>query len=150
MKAKARKTLALSTSVTPPPGLARRFASAKEKRTSYVALAKQQNIFRELGFLTHLVEKRLEVNYSSRSMPRDAIMPGEDSFCHRCRAADIYFLTDLDRRRTEEEYYEYQLRILAVDKSELDVLDERENPICPDCGHAMRVGDGNPMFRILP
>jgi len=52
--------------------------------------------------------------------------------------------------RAQEEYYEYQLRCLDLDKAKLAPFDSYEDRICGTCGHAMKEGDGKPIFNVQP
>ena len=80
-----------------------------------------------------------------------AFTPGGKYFCHRCRAAAIYALTDEDEERAEEEYYAYLLRISEFDKSKLLGEDPKtRDRFCKHCGHKMRLGQGNQVFNQSP
>ena len=64
-------------------------------------------------------------------------------FCNRCTSAEHYYITDTNRERGEEDFWEYQLRILKVDKSRLKSEDGDGHYICEKCGHVMVQGNGN-------
>jgi hypothetical protein len=63
--------------------------------------------------------------------------------------AAIFFANDEDEDRAQEEWYEYQFRIEAIDKSELKfIVPGTATFICRHCGHEKRSGDGNPVFGV--
>ena len=66
---------------------------------------------------------------------------GERPFCHRCTSNQLLAVTNEDSDQGMEDWYEYQITVMKIDKSELgthDVVTNQEN--CRLCGEAKKFG----------